>query len=42
MEMRAIKRAKIELTLRPPYISTDEEDDAGFITHQPYWQSEKF
>ena len=42
MEMRAIKRAKIELALRPPYISTDEEDEGGFITHQPSWQSEKF
>jgi len=42
MEMSAIKRAKIELALRPPYMSTDEEDDGGFITHQPSWQPEQF
>jgi hypothetical protein len=34
MEMRAIKRAKIELALRPPYISTDEEDEGGFKTQK--------
>lgn len=42
MEISAIRRAKIELALRPPCISTDEEDDGGFIAHQPSWQSEQF
>ncbi len=42
MEISALRRANIELALRPPYISTDEEDDGDFIAHQPSWQSEKF
>jgi len=36
------KRATIRNVLTPALMSSDEECDGGFITHQPSWQSEKF
>jgi len=35
-------KAKIRSALVPTLMSSDEECDDGFITHQPSWQSDKF
>ncbi|CAC5360947.1 unnamed protein product [Mytilus coruscus] len=41
-DISAIKKAKITEALKPVYMSSDEEGQEGFITHQPSWQSPKF
>ena len=42
MELSSIKKTKIRAALENKYMSSDEECQDGFITHQPSWQSEKF
>ncbi|XP_052086562.1 uncharacterized protein LOC127723886 [Mytilus californianus] len=41
-DISAVKKAKITEALKPMYMSSDEEGQEGFITHQPSWQSPKF
>ncbi|XP_063444096.1 uncharacterized protein LOC134724780 [Mytilus trossulus] len=41
-DIGADKKAKITEALKPTYMSSDEEGQEGFITHQPSWQSSKF
>ena len=36
------KKTAINNVLTPALMSTDEECDDGFISHQPSWQSDKF
>ena len=42
MNLSAPKKAKISAVMKPSLMSSDEETEEGFITHQPTWQSEKF
>jgi hypothetical protein len=42
MELSSVKKTKIRAALENKYMSSDEECQNGFITHQPSWQSEKF
>ena len=42
MELSSVKKTKIRAALENKYMSSDEEWQDGFITHQPSWQSEKF
>ena len=42
MELSSVKKTKIRAALENKYMSSDEECQDGFITHQPSWQSEKF
>ncbi|VDI01120.1 Hypothetical predicted protein [Mytilus galloprovincialis] len=41
-DLSAFKKVKITEASKPVYMSSDEECQEGFITHQPSWQSSKF
>ncbi|CAG2243580.1 unnamed protein product [Mytilus edulis] len=41
-DLSAFKKVKITEASKPVYLSSDEECQEGFTTHQPSWQSSKF